>query len=107
MRSCSIMCIPQGFKIRKKVDCDTFIERCMQKDNDYYFVVNNIGIVLEKDKNGNVSVCEKRGDLNDLFNPLLEVARTKDNCYKETVQDYVWKYRKTINEKWFNERKEW
>ena len=101
------MCIPSGFKIRKKVDCDTFIERCMQKNNDYYIVVNNIGIVLEKDKNGNVSICEKRGDLHDVFNPLLEVARTKDNCYKETVKDYIWKYRKAINEKWFNEKKGW
>lgn len=105
--SCSIMKIPYDFKIRRKIDCDTFINDCMCKDNTYFVIDNNIGIVLKKDKNGNVSICEKYGDLHDIFNPLLEVARTKDNCYKQTARDYIWKYRKAINEKWFNEKKGW
>ena len=38
--SCSLMKIPQGFKIKKKVDCDTFIEKCMCKDNGYVIIVD-------------------------------------------------------------------
>ena len=97
------MKFPQGFKIRKKVDCDTFIEKCMCNDNSYVIIVDGTQIIMKKDKDGNVSVTIRNGDLNDKFNPHLEVARTKNNCYDKTVQDYVWKYRKTINKKWFNE----
>ena len=43
--------------------------------------------------------------LKDIFNPLLEVARTKDNCYKKTVEDYIWQNRKYINAKWFKEER--
>jgi hypothetical protein len=98
------MKIPCGFKIRKKVDCDTFIEKCMCKDNTYDIIDNDTRIIIKKDVNENVSVYMKYGDLYDVFNPIIEVARTKDNCYKESVKDYVWKYRKAINEKWFNEK---
>ena len=107
MRSCSIMKIPCGFKIRKKVDCDTFINDCMCKDNSYAIVCDNMQIVISKDNNGNVSVSTRHKDCTNWFDPLLEVARTKDNCYKETVQDYIWKYRKAINAQWFNEKRGW
>lgn len=105
---CSIMKIPQGFKIRKKVDVDEFINKCMCKDNRYS-VVNDTGeqIIIEKDKDGNVSVCLRNGDLRNIFNPMLEVASTKNNCYKETVQDYIWQFRKAINAEWFTKRKVW
>ena len=101
---CTIIKMPYGFKIRKKDDVDVFINDCMCNDNRYS-VVNENGtqIIIEKDKDGNVSVCLRTGDLNDIFNPSLEVARTKDNCYKETVQDYIWKFRKAINKEWFDE----
>ena len=33
----TIMSIPCGFKIRKKTDTDVFIDKCMCKDNEYYF----------------------------------------------------------------------
>ena len=107
MRSCSLMCILPGFKIKKKIDCDTFIERCMCKDNRYSIIDKDAQLIMDKDKNGNISVCIRYGDFTDIFNPELEVARTKDNCYKETVQDYIWKYRKAINAQWFNEKKGW
>ena len=102
MYSCSLMKVPCGFKIRKKVDCDTFINKCMCNDNTYSIVDTGVQVIIEKDKNGNVSVSTRYGDFTNIFNPSLEVARTKNNCYKETVQDYIWKYRKAINALWFN-----
>lgn len=105
---CSIMKIPNGFKIRKKADCDTFINDCMCKGESYSIVYEEgKQLLLEKDKEGNVFVAMRWGDLNDIFNPSLEVARTKDNCYNKSVQDYVWQFRKAINKEWFNEKKEW
>ena len=105
--SCSLMCIPQGFKIRKKIDCNTFIEKCMCKGNTYSVIDEDIQLIIEKDKDSNISVAIRHGDLKDIFNPELEVARTKDNCYKETVQDYIWLFRKAINAQWFNKKKGW
>ena len=103
---CTIMQIPQGFKIRKKVDVETFINKCMCKDNRYSAIDDNgTQIILEKDKDGNISVCLRTGDLKNIFNPMLEVARTKDNCYKETVQDYIWQFRKAINKEWFSKKR--
>lgn len=103
----SIMCIPCGFKIRKKVDCDTFIDRCMQKENSYYIIHEDQQLIMDKDKAGNVSICVRYGNFHDPFNPALEVARTKDNCYAETVQYYIWKFRKAINAKWFDDTSNW
>ena len=103
---CTIMQIPQGFKIRKKADVETFIDKCMCNGNSYSAVDDNgTQVIVEKDKDGNVSVCLRNGDLNNIFNPMLEVARTKENCYKETVQDYIWQFRKAINAEWFSRKK--
>ena len=100
----SLMSIPCGFKIRKKIDTETFVKECMCKDNEYCLKINDeLVIFLDKDKKGTVSILEKRWDLYDPFNPLLEVANTNNPSYKETVYDYVWKYRKYINAKWFND----
>ena len=105
---CTIMQIPQGFKIRKKADIDKFINDCMCKGNRYGAVDDNgTQIIVEKDKEGNVSVCLRNGDLRNIFNPSLEVARTKDNCYDKTVQDYIWQFRKAINTEYFSKRKVW
>lgn len=104
MNSISIMSIPCGFKIRKKVDTEYFANKCMQKDNEYYLIINkDLALFLRKEKDGTVSVLEKRWDLDDPFNPLLEVANTSNPSYKETVYNYIWKYRKYINAKWFND----
>lgn len=104
MKDITIMNIPLGFKIKKKADVDTFIHDCMNKDNEYYLAINNnLASFFRKEKSGEVSILEKRGDLYDIFNPLLEVANTSNSSYKETVQDYIWRYRKYINAKWFND----
>ena len=103
MNGISIMTIPCGFKIKKKTDTEYFVKECMCKGNEYYLKINNdLAIFLRKEKDGTISVLEKRWDLYDPFNPLLEVANTGNTAYKETVYDYVWKYRKYINAKWFN-----
>ena len=103
--SCSIMVIPYNFKIRKKSDVNTFIDDCMCKNNRYCILFESEKqLILEKDKDGDISVDLRYGNLDDIFNPSIEVARTKDNCYKETVQDYIWKYRKVINNEWFNKK---
>lgn len=100
-----IMMIPHGFKIRKKSDAEVFINECMIKGNEYYIITDSgIQFIFDKKKDDNVSVLYRNGDLRDPFNPLLEVARTNDNCYKKTVSDYVWKYRKYINAKWFSDK---
>ena len=104
MKSVAIMKIPCGFKIRKKVDIEKFINDCMCKDSRYPITINrNEEIIIEKDKDNNISVAIRNGDLFDIFNPEIEIARTKDNCYDKTVQDYIWLFRKAINNKWFND----
>ena len=102
--SITIMKIPHDFKIRKKSDVEIFIKDCMINGNSYYLKISKEeAVIMDKDKDGNVSICIKTGDLYDMFNPLLEVARTNKNCYKKTVEDYLWHYRKYINAQWFNE----
>jgi len=107
MMNCTIMMKPQGFKIRKKADVETFINECMCKGNRYSVIDNDTQCFIEKDKEGNISVCIRHGDFDDIFNPMLEVARTKDDCYKETVQDYIWQFRRAINARYFTKRKGW
>ena len=102
----TIMRIPQGFKIRKKSDVKVFMEKCMHEGNRYDIVTDSeLQIIFERDKESNYSVSIRSGDLTDMFNPSLEVARTRNNCYKETVEEYIWQNRKYINAKWFAERR--
>lgn len=103
--TCTIMMIPHGFKIKKKADIKTFMEECMVKGSEYVLVIRkDLAIIIEKDKDGNIRVMEKRWDLTNPFEPTLVVADTKNNCYGTTVEWYIWHYRKHINAKWFNDR---
>lgn len=104
MNNLTIMSIPCGFKIKSKADVEKFINKCMVNDNEYFLKINtDFALVLRKEKDRVVSVLEKRWDLSDPFNPLLEVANTSNSAYKHTVEYYIWKYRKYINAKWFND----
>ena len=104
MNNVSLMTIHCGFKIRKKVDAEYFVQKCMCKDNEYYIKIDKyFALILRKENDDTISVLKKMGDLYDIFNPLLEVANTNNPAYKETVYDYIWKYRKHINAKWFND----
>lgn len=100
------MKIPHGFKIKRKSDAGVFMNQCMINDNEYYIVTDaGTQFVFRKDKDGNSSVLYRNGDLKDVFNPLLEIARTKDDCYARSVVDYIWFNRKYINAKWFQEER--
>ena len=101
----SIMCIPHGFKIRKKADVKTFMEECMVKGSEYALIIRkDFAVRFEKDKDGNISVLIKQGNLKDMFEPLLEVANTANNSYGTTVEWQIWHYRKYINARWFNDK---
>ena len=101
----TIMSIPYGFKIKKKIDTEKFMNECMIAGCEYFLkITDDLAVFFSKHKDGSVSVLEKRWDLYNPFNPLLEVANTKNNCYEDTVNDYIWKYRKHINAAWFNEK---
>jgi hypothetical protein len=98
----TIMQIPHGFKIRKKSDVETFMKKCMCKGNRYDIITDSgIQFIFSRDKDDNFSVLTRTGNLRDMFNPSLEVARTNNNCYKETVIEYIWQNRKYINKKFF------
>ena len=100
----TIMNIPMEFKIRRKADVNVFINKCMCKGCRYSIVYQkDKQLFIEKDKDGNISVAIRNGDLYDIFNPSIEVARTKNNCYDKTVEDYIWQFRKAINKEWFND----
>jgi hypothetical protein len=104
MSEVTIIRIPQGFKIRKKSDVEVFINKCMCK-GDYYIITDTgIQYIFTKKKD-EVSVYERIGNLYDPFNPSLEIANTKNNCYKKTVADCVWENRKYINAKWFGKER--
>ena len=100
----NLMKVPSGFKIRKKEDVEKFINNCMLKGGQYYIKADEeTAYVIEKDTDDEVRVLVKKGDLTDVFNPLLEVACTdKPDTYKITVTESIWKLRKYINAKYFN-----
>ena len=99
------MCIPNGFKIKTKKDACQFMNECMVAGCEYFMkVTDDLALFFDKKEDGSISVLEKRWDLYNPFNPLLEVANTSNKSYKETVQDYIWKYRKYINATWFSGR---
>lgn len=103
MSSLSLICCPTGFKIRKKSDVRSFITGCIVNGNEYIVrVSSDFAVVIEKDSKGNISIGEKVGDLQDIFNPVLVIANTKNGSSEEFIMDYLWKYRKYINAKWFN-----
>lgn len=90
------------FKVRSKEDAKIFVNEAMGIGQCTYVVDKETAYVVSKTADG-VAISMKKGDLNDVFNPLVEVANTRNTAYKDSVYDVIWKIRKTINEKWFNE----
>lgn len=99
----SCMSIPfGGFKIKTKNDVKIFAEKCMCKGGMYVLNINEeTQFVFHKDKDGEISVDFRSGDLKDIFNPSIEVASTKNDSYENSVYHYIWKCRKFINAKYF------
>lgn len=104
-QSVSIIKFPwYNFKIKSKKDAEVFINDAMCNNNTYTIIVNKETAYIFEKVNNEVCVYEKKGDLSDIFNPLLEVANTANKFYKDSTVDYVWNLRKYINAKFFNER---
>ena len=87
-----------GFKIKTKSDAREFLEKCVSGDG--YI---RIGIspteeyVIYSTKDGFSYISHRIGNLSDIFNPELRLP-SEDNV------NTVYKIRKYINQKWFNER---
>ena len=97
MRICSVWRRRYGFKIKSKADIQTLFYDCLVNGGEYFIKINlHHALIIEKDKNGVVSVSEKTGDLKDVFNPMITWS------YSEGVQK-VWDYRKYINAYFFED----
>lgn len=87
-----------GFKIKTKEDARTFIEKCVSGDGYICVKINPTeAYYLYSSKNGFNYIAHRLGNLSDIFNPELKLP-SEDNI------DTIWKIRKYINQKWFNER---
>ena len=88
-----------GFKIKTKDDARKFIEECISgegcicikisKTEIYYFHSSKLGLAY---------ITHRLGNLSDIFNPELRLL-TEDNV------NTVYKIRKYINQRFFNERR--
>lgn len=91
------------FKIRSKTDAKRFLHESMMDGECTYFVNDELLFTIKKNGD-NISIVEKWGNLYNPFNPTVEVANTGNPSYKESVYDVVYKYRKYINDMWFNNK---
>lgn len=101
----SIFKLKPGFKITRKWEIKAiFFDDVLKPDNRYVVTFNDNGegppntqIILFTDKDNNVTVYQRYGDLSDIFNPEVQV---RDEI------GFIWKYRKYINDYFFSsERK--
>lgn len=84
------------FKIKRKNDVKTFFD-CLTFSGCYTVKINKGFIIrIKKDKSGVIKVSEKRGNIFDIFNPELVIP-------DDEIVSYIYKYRKAINNKFFND----
>lgn len=89
-----------GFKIRNSADVKTFINDIVNPGMEIVVTIERgVEIRFSKDRNGHFSVWYRTGNLRDVFNPTTEVANSDAtiDCYKNSVEYYVWKWRKYLN----------
>ena len=90
-----ILIYNEGFKIRKKDDVNTFINKILQGNGSISIKIDNHELYfITRDKN-HIYISHKIGDIYDMFNPELVLP-------DEQLYDTVWKIRKYINQKFFN-----
>lgn len=88
----SVIQKPDGFKIRKKADVNTFKNACLCNGSKYIIKINpNYIFMLDKTEN-NITGAIKQGNLFNVFNPEIQIY----------VDEWVWKLRKYINKKYFS-----
>jgi hypothetical protein len=86
-----------GFKIRNKDDAKKFLNYCVQGDGYSVHKINKTHcfFIYRDQETKKVWITEKLGNLQDIFNPEIQIP-------DEKMVDYIWKMRKYINQKWFN-----
>ena len=86
-----------GFKIRTKEDAKTFIENISGDGYVTIKISHNEAYYIYSTKDGLLYISHRIGNLSDIFNPEIRFP-------KEDNVNTVYKIRKYINQKWFNER---
>lgn len=90
-----ILMYNQGFKIRKKEDVDTFINKVLKNDGFISIKISKNEIYFIHRKKDYIYISHKIGDVDNIFNPELVLP-------DEQLYDTVWKIRKYINQRFFN-----
>lgn len=86
-----------GFKIKTKEDAKNFLNNCIKGNGSVTIPVNrhHCFFIRRNDSLNFTEIAEKVGDLENIFNPELVIS-------DELMVDYIWKMRKYINKRWFN-----
>ena len=86
-----------GFKIKTKQDVKTFLNDCVKGNGSVSIAVDkqHCFFIRRNDSLNFTEIAEKIGNLQDIFNPELIIP-------DEKMVDYIWKMRKYVNKKWFN-----
>jgi hypothetical protein len=93
-----MLIVPSGFRVKSKEDAKNFISRCLTKGTEIdLYLESDYQIYVKKDENGIVSAGERRGDLDNLFNPYVELANSTNDSYDTSVEDIVWMHKKQFN----------
>lgn len=95
-----IIMYQSGFKIRNSADVKTFVNDIVHPGMEIVVTIErDVEIRFSKDRNGHFSVGYRTGNLRDVFNPTTEIANNGATVgfYKNSVEYYIWKYRKYLN----------
>lgn len=99
----SIMLGIKGFKIKSYKDVEIFIEKCIQENSIYSVPINSeLAYFIDTDKDKNITIYEKIGNISDPFNPMVEISSSKNSLRNVTIEEIIFKLRKFINKKYFN-----
>lgn len=82
------------FKIRKKDDVDTFVNKVLRGDGFIAIKIDNQALYCITRQTGRIYISYKIGDIYDMFNPELVLP-------DEEIYDTIWKIRKYINKRFF------
>lgn len=89
-----ILMYNNGFKIRKKDDVDTFVNKVLRGDGSISIKIDNQELYFITRQKDHIYISHKVGDIYDMFNPELVLP-------DEQLYDTIWKIRKYINKRFF------
>lgn len=88
-------------KIRSKKDAAEFLDRSLQKGNEYYLLHDDeseeYDVCIRKTENEITFSCRHKSLRGDWFNPYLQLDWTRQNMI-----DFVYNRRKSINKQFFS-----